>query len=68
MKYFHIVIFIWAMFGSIHSNAQNTTKDTTLRLVERYDGVKYIAKILSDDGRELSVSYTHLTLPTTLTV
>tara|TARA_Y100000589_G_scaffold269187_1_gene261144 strand:+ start:960 stop:1991 length:1032 start_codon:yes stop_codon:yes gene_type:complete len=53
MKYFHIVIFIWAMFGSIHSNAQNTTKDTTLRLVERYDGVKYIAKILSDDGREL---------------
>ena len=53
MKYFQILIFIFAFFVSHNSNAQTTTKDTTLRLVERYDGVKYIAKILSDDGREL---------------
>jgi hypothetical protein len=53
MKYFQILIFIFAFFVSHNSNAQTTTKDTTLHLVERYDGVKYIAKILSDDGREL---------------
>lgn len=53
MKCFQILIFICALLGSLNSNAQTTTKDTTLRLVERYDGVKYIAKILSDDGREL---------------
>jgi hypothetical protein len=53
MKYFQILIFICALFCSLNSNAQTITSDTTLRLVERYDGVKYIAKILSDDGREL---------------
>ena len=41
------------MFCSLNTRAQTTTKDTTLRLVERNDGVKYIAKILSDDGREV---------------
>jgi len=36
-------------------NAQEIPKDTTLRLVEKNDGTKYIAKILSDDGRELLI-------------
>ena len=29
--------------------------DTTLRLIEKIDGTKYIAKILSDDARELLI-------------
>ena len=35
------------------STAQETPKDTTLRLVEKIDGTQYIAIILSDDGREV---------------
>ena len=33
--------------------AQSTPQDTSLRLIEKHDGTKYIAKIISDDGREL---------------
>ena len=49
-----IIIFLsFLFFLSFHVQAQSTPQDTTLRLVEKHDGTKYIAKILSDDGREL---------------
>ena len=53
MKHFLILLFSFSLFLSFDSFSQSTPKDTTLRLVEKHDGTKYIAKILSDDGREL---------------
>jgi hypothetical protein len=53
MKYFSILIFTCSFLFAFNSKAQSTPKDTSLRLVEKHDGTQYIAKILSDDGREL---------------
>tara|TARA_B110000305_G_scaffold86158_1_gene97018 strand:- start:47339 stop:48529 length:1191 start_codon:yes stop_codon:yes gene_type:complete len=40
---------------SFDSYSQVVEADTTLRLIEKIDGTKYIAKILSDDARELLI-------------
>ena len=53
MKYFLILFFTSSFLFTYNANAQSTPKDTSLRLVEKHDGTKYIAKIISDDGREL---------------
>jgi hypothetical protein len=53
MKQFLILIFTCSFLFIFNSFSQSSPKDTTLRLVEKHDGTKYIAKILSDDGREL---------------
>ncbi len=53
MKHFLILLFSFSLFLSFDSFSQSKPKDTTLRLVEKHDGIKYIAIILSDDGREL---------------
>lgn len=50
--YLTIIFFITINFCF---NSQETPKDTSLRLVEKIDGTQYIAKILSDDGRELLI-------------
>lgn len=53
MKYFLILFFTCSFLFVNNSMAQSTPQDTSLRLVEKHDGTKYIAKIISDDGREL---------------
>ena len=53
MKYFLILFFTCLFLFINNSNAQVTPQDTSLRLIEKNDGTQYIAKILSDDGREL---------------
>ena len=53
MKYFLIFFFTCSFIFAFNSHAQSIAKDTSLRLVEKHDGTKYIAKIISDDGREL---------------
>ncbi|RCL77002.1 MAG: hypothetical protein DBW72_00630 [Flavobacteriales bacterium] len=53
MKYFFVFFFTFSFLFIGNSNAQSTPRDTSLRLVEKHDGTKYIAKIISDDGREL---------------
>ena len=53
MKYFLILFFICSFLFVNNSMGQTTPQDTSMRLVEKHDGTKYIAKIISDDGREL---------------
>ena len=53
MKYFLILFFTCSFLFVNNSMAQSTPQDTSLRLIEKHDGTKYIAKIISDDGREL---------------
>ena len=53
MKYFLILFFTCLFLFVNNSMAQSTPQDTSLRLIEKHDGTKYIAKIISDDGREL---------------
>ena len=53
MKYFLILFFTCSFLFVNNSMAQSTPQDTSLLLVEKHDGTKYIAKIISDDGREL---------------
>lgn len=53
MKYFLILFFTFSFLFTYNASAQSAPKDTSLRLVEKHDGTKYIAKIISDDGREL---------------
>ena len=51
LNYFLTIIFFITI--NFCFNSQETPKDTSLRLVEKIDGTQYIAKILSDDGREV---------------
>tara|TARA_Y100000385_G_scaffold200847_1_gene207927 strand:- start:325 stop:1359 length:1035 start_codon:yes stop_codon:yes gene_type:complete len=50
--YLTIIFFITINFCF---NSQEIPRDTSLRLVEKIDGTQYIAKILSDDGREILI-------------
>ena len=50
---FSIFTIITCLSLAVH--AQNTAIDTAYRLIEKNDGIKYIAKILSDDARELLI-------------
>ena len=50
---FSIFTLITCLSLAVH--AQNTAIDTAYRLIEKNDGIKYIAKILSDDARELLI-------------
>ena len=53
MKLFLLLFFTCLFLFSNSAIAQSSPKDTSLRVVEKHDGTKYIAKIISDDGREL---------------
>ena len=56
MKNFIVSIFaivLISVYSQIH--AQIKASDSTLRLIEKNDGTKYIAIILSDDARELLI-------------
>lgn len=53
MKLFLLLFFTCLYLFSNSAIAQSSPKDTSLRVVEKHDGTKYIAKIISDDGREL---------------
>ena len=53
MKNLYLLLTIFFCTNLFISFSQSSPKDTTLRLVEKHDGTQYIAKILSDDGREL---------------
>ena len=54
----NLLAFIFISFLMIvpsNMQAQVESTDSTLRLIEKNDGTKYIAKILSDDARELLI-------------
>lgn len=51
--YLRLTVFM--LFFSFGSYSQVIQPDTSLRLIEKNDGTKYIAKILSDDARELLI-------------
>ncbi len=53
LNYFLSILFFIAF--NFYNHAQETPQDTSLRLVEKIDGTQYIAKILSDDGREILI-------------
>jgi hypothetical protein len=53
MKHFLFLFFTFSFLVTCNSQVESAQKDTTLRLIEKHDGTRYIAKILSDDGREL---------------
>ena len=56
MKNLLAFIFIsFLMTVPANMQAQVESTDSTLRLIEKNDGTKYIAKILSDDARELLI-------------
>ena len=54
----NLLAFLFISFLMIvpsNMQAQVESTDSTLRLIEKNDGTKYIAKILSDDARELLI-------------
>ena len=53
MKNLYLLLTIFFCTNLFVSFSQSLPKDTSLRIVEKHDGTQYIAKILSDDGREL---------------
>jgi len=56
MKNFIVSIFAIVLISvSSQIHAQVKSSDSTLRLIEKNDGTKYIAIILSDDARELLI-------------
>ena len=56
MKNFIVSIFAIVLISvSVQIHAQVKVSDSTLRLIEKNDGTKYIAIILSDDARELLI-------------
>ena len=56
MKNFIVSIFAIVLISvSFQIHAQVKASDSTLRLIEKNDGTKYIAIILSDDARELLI-------------
>ena len=56
MKNLLAFLFIsFLMIAPSNMQAQVESTDSTLRLIEKNDGAKYIAKILSDDARELLI-------------
>lgn len=50
---FLFISFLIAVSSNVYGQVEST--DSTLRLIEKNDGTKYIAKILSDDARELLI-------------
>ena len=48
-----VISFLISFHSNIHAQVESV--DTTLRLIEKNDGTKYIAIILSDDARELLI-------------
>ena len=51
----YLCLTVFMLFFSFGSYSQVIQPDTSLRLIEKNDGTKYIAKILSDDARELLI-------------